>query len=359
MRLFFLVCLFFSLYPPAAQSQNEQQTGYADLVINGSTSWLLTRAGSLEQANLRTMQATVIAPPQAPRLVAIAKDTANKLVVADSAGQIWQRDEQTRQWSIVATCPHASPYALIVDRHNQYLIIHPLGIWTSDTRGNYFPDDSLLLNKGVRGGMRTTRQWEEKPVWLLDRKDQLWLGFDYGEWGGLLFVFNTHRHQLVQPHPGDFDLAFNPIVSITQAGQSLYLAGSMRHMLTQSHIARVTKLTATTVFTSEPCWDHVAGRESALVHGQSISLLAFSPSDNQLYACIDGAIVKANVTNRSAHLDRWTQVIPNSPTASDRLVRMAFPPTGQLVLLYRNRGLGLFDGKTIRFVKPLTQPKNG
>ncbi len=352
MRVLFLVCLFFALYPSFAQSQNTPRTVYTDFVTSGSTIWLLTQTGSLEQADSRTMQSTVLPPPPAPHLVAIAKDTANALVVADSAGQIWQRDEQTRQWSVVATCPYASPYALVVDRHNQYLIVHPFGIWTSDTRYNHFPDDSLLLNKDVRGGMRTTREWEEKPVWLLDREDRLWLGFDYGEWGGLLFVFDTRRHQFVQPQPGDFDLAFNPIVSIMQAGRDLYLAGSMRHMITQSHIARVTQLTATTIFTSESCWDQTTGGESALVHGQSVSLLAFNPSDNQLYACIDGAIMKANGTNRSVPIDRWTQVIPRSPTDNDRLVRMAFTPTGQLALLYKNRGLRVFDGKTLRFMKP-------
>jgi hypothetical protein len=193
-------------------------------------------------------------------------------------------------------------------------------------------------------------------MWLLDKEDWLWLGFDYGEWGGLLFVFDTRRQQFVQPQPGDFDLAFNPIVSIIQAGQDLYLAGSMRHMLTQSHIARVTKLTATTVFTSESCWDRAAGEQPFLVYGQSVSLLAFSPGDNQLYACIDGAIVKTNVTNRSVPFDRWTQVIPRSSTDNDRLVRMALTPAGQLALLYRNRGLGMLDGKTIRFVKPTATP---
>ncbi len=345
MRVVVLVSLLLRCLPICAQ------TVYTDFVVNDSTGWLLTLAGGLEQVDLRTMQSTVLPLPPAPRLTAIANDTANNLVVADSV-QIWQRDKQTRQWSVVATCPYASPYALVVNRHNQYLIVHPFGIWTSDTRYNHFPDDSLLLNKTVRGGLRTTREWEEKPVWLLDKEDRLWLGFDYGEWGGLLFVFDTRRHQFVQPQPGDFDLAFNPIVSITQAGQDLYLAGSMRHMFTQSHIARVAKLTATTVFTSEPCWEHVIGRESALVYGKSVSLLAFSPGDNQLYACIDGAIMKANVTNQSAPIDRWTQVIPPNLTDNDRLVRMAFTPTGQLALLYKNRGLGLLDGKTIRFVKP-------
>lgn len=354
MRVVVLISLLLHCLPICAQR------GYADFVVSDSTGWLLTQAGGLEQVDIHTMQSTVLPLPPAPRLTAIAKDTANNLVVADSAGQLWRLNKQTRLWSVVATCPYASPYALIVDQHNQYLIVHPRGIWTADTHGNHFPDDSLLLNKGVRGGMRTTRSWEEKPVWLLDSEGRLWLGFDYGEWGGLLFIFDTRRQQFVQPQPGDFDLAFNPIVSITQAGRDLYLAGSMRHMHTDSHIARVTKLSATTVFTSESCWDHVVGRESALVYGQSVSLLAFNPVDNQLYAYIDGAIVKTSVTNQSATIDRWTQVIPRSSTDNDRVIRMAFTPTGQLALLYKNRGLGLVDGKAIRFVKPsVTSIKNG
>ncbi len=223
----------------------------------------------------------------------------------------------------------------------------------------FFPADSLFLNNQTR--IRSV--WPQRPsAYQIVQHNQLWIGFAYGEWGGDLFVFDIDSSRFLRLQPGDFQLTLNPIASISQDNKSVYISAGLAHFVTQGIIARFTDETGHTLFKSKPYWKPIGGGNSQLQQGEYIGPSAFNPRNNCLYFYSQNGIFRGNVSQNLSTIGKWIRVAqPNlSWTGGQRnalgpamnVQKMVFTDSGVLLFLTEHEGVGQFDGKTLRFMKP-------
>lgn len=132
-------------------------------------------------------------------------------------------------------------HRLAINSRNEVFAITSYGIHSMDTQQKFFPD-SLPNNPFV-----IPRFWYKPSCTLVDSADNLWIGFDYGEWGGNLISFNTITRKF---NPILFDsvlISLLPVMSVFAGeNKTIYATTGMMHftvsgaiLAIQNHKARV------------------------------------------------------------------------------------------------------------------------
>jgi hypothetical protein len=348
---------------------------YSDFAVDGGQVWLLTRSGTIFQADLSTGR--TIQPVAGPggRVMAMVKAPAGDLLVGDSVGNIYRLDQARQRWMPAGHCRRQLT-GLVVNSQQLLFALTPTGIVDLAHGTVYFPPESLFLNNQVHNKTR----WFAHPTYFLDRQDRLWIGFDHGEWGGDLFVFDTQTRQFLRPALANYAINMNPVQSFTEANQTVFMTTGVAHIsLIHSTIVRFdSALTVSTLFASENRWKRVYAPSIGLVDrpatrsdsvriltgGHYIGPMAHNAADSCLYFYSQLGLFKGNLhadlskeTNWQFVLKptfSWTGGRANAVGSPMNVTKMRVSPTGLLLLLTEQEGLGIVDvvTKQIRFIPP-------
>ena len=113
----------------------------------------------------------------------------------------------------------------------------------------YPPNKSLNKQFDYKG------KWFATPCFHMDKNDNIWIGFDYGEWGGDLAIFNTTLQKYEIPKINDFSIELSPVTSFFEDSTSVYISGGLSHMMSSSGlIAKFSDLNSNVIFKSESYW---------------------------------------------------------------------------------------------------------
>lgn len=371
-----LPCLFtvfiFTLVgqPLTSWSQEfSKQTGYKDFSINGKNILLLSKSGKLKLIKDVIHKQSLVLTIDAP-IVASAIDRQGNVVVGDTNHLIKSYNEQQKTWHIIGSYTDKLS-SIVFDKLNQCFLITNKGIVDFQSNTVYFPDSSFSKNKQIR----YTGGWFDSPVYFLDSQDKLWLGFDHGEWGGNVFVFDTRKRVFSKMQTEGTEMTMNPVNGFCEDQQNVYMSGGLSHiMLTHGSIYRFTNEIATPVLLSKDketpmevlVDDPLTGKKSKQIwttwkEGHRIEPSAYNPTNNCLYFYSQFGIFKAKLGTNLADIKNWQKVFEPKLqwTGGSRyavgpamnVLKMQFTTGGTLLFLTEHNGLGVFDGKNLRFIK--------
>ncbi|AKD56680.1 hypothetical protein [Spirosoma radiotolerans] len=367
-----LTALIFILVgqPVTAWSQViSAQTGYKDFSINGKTILLQSKSGKLKLIKGVTNKQPLVLTTDAP-IVASAIDREGNIVVGDTNHFIKSFDEHQKTWHTIGSYTDKLS-SIVFDKKNQCFLITNKGIVDFQSNTLYFPDSSFSQNKQIR----YTGSWFDSPVCFLDSRDKLWLGFDQGEWGGNVYVFNTQERAFIRLNTKEADMELNPVNGFCEDQQNVYMSGGLSHiMLTHGSIYRFTNEIATPVLLSKDketpmeflMNDPLTGKKSKQIGitwkgGHRIGPSAYNPTNNCLYFYSQFGIFNAKLGTNLADIKKWQKVFEPKLqwTGGSRyaagpamnVLKMQFTADGTLLFLTEHNGLGVFDGKSLRFIQ--------
>lgn len=299
------------------------------------------------------------------RAVAIAKDSKGSLVAADAKQQIKWFDDKSQRWTNAKTY-EGELVGLVFTSQNRCLAITRQGIFDTDTRRMHFPDSSLYLNNQIRN----KRVWFGTPTYLIDKQDRIWVGFDYGEWGGDVFAYDSDRMRYIPLTINSVNMNKNPVYAFCEDQQSVYMAGGLGHMfMTHGSILTFTNATAWLLLQSLdlPQKDtiQIMGKTQIVTRhqgGEQIGPIAFVPATNCLYYYSQSGLHKGVIGTDLSDIRNWPVILnpplrreggrSNAVGSTISVLKMQSAPDGSLLMLTQHEGLGIYDGKRIRFVKP-------
>jgi len=343
-RLFTLVLLMLvTSDKPYAQNSIR----YTDLVIAGNKAWILTKTGRLRVIDLQRTVSHDLSIPDDGNIVALAKDRQSNIVIGTRGKYIRAYDSTRRSWKTLGTYS-GSLYFIVFDSRNNCYLITSAGVVDLYQHKTYWPDSTL----------NTTFSRLDIKVQLLsalymDAQDNLWLGFDHGEWGGDLFVFDTHLKLFHLPRFNAYDL--DPVRSIFSDGLWTYVSMGLCHFSTSGNIFRLRYYCSTNIFKSS-----TERAKDSIVYGQYIGPAAFNPGDHCLYFYSQDGIFRGDPGGDLSKLEKWEKMAeprllwshgqPMAVGSPMNVRKMFFTDDGRLIFLTQLNGIGMMTGRTISFI---------
>lgn len=373
MKAFFSALILLFLFfkgPGNVCGQNVSRPGgYKDFSLAGKNLLLLTKSGQLELLNNLTAKHGLPVKTDAP-VVAATIDCEGTIVIGDTNHLIQAYDSRRKAWRVLSTYTDKLT-GILFNSQNQLFLITNKGIIDAQTHTTYFPDSSFYTNSQIR----YTRGWFYPPVSFLDYQDNLWLGFDHGEWGGDVFAFDTHQRVFRQLQTEQNKMTTSPVNGFCDDRQHVYMSGGLSHIfLTHGSISRFSNGRATPVLQSKDketpvetiMEDPRTGKKEkkrliTWKGGHRIGPMAYNPTNKCLYFYSQFGIFKGSPKADLADINQWQRILklnltwtagsPNAVGPSMNVLKMQFTPNGTLLFLTEHNGLGIYTGKNLRFIE--------
>ncbi|UOQ77333.1 hypothetical protein MUN84_00980 [Hymenobacter sp. 5516J-16] len=315
--------------------------GYKDVVALDSTLWAVDASGHLASftsaGEERPLSTTLKVP-----ITSIHATGKDELLVV--CGQdIYLLNSKTQACTYEAKLPPKTVF-IARDNRKQIWAATETGLLNVATNQSFVPDSTL----------NHYYKWRPQPsAALLDSYNILWIGFDMGEWGGNLQVFDTNLQRFVPVDFADTLGRLCPVNSFCEAKTQMYLSGAVAHGSNSSCITRFDKLQAKRVFNSS--WrENYRTMVFGDPGGEYISTIAYSPTENRLYYNSQNGIYRAPINMELHQQDAWQLVCaPMSSWPTDRrqhVSKMVFTSDNKLVLLVENNALGIWDGRILTLI---------
>ncbi len=322
---------------------------YRDFVIVGQQIWAVTKTGKLRVLDISTGEPIGDIPKIDSPIIAIGKDRNSNIALAYD-GKISIYDRKMKTWSVQGRVENQL-LGIVFNGAGSCFLLTNKGIEDLGSRTFYFPDSSLNKQIHYQGN------WFRDPVYYLDRDDNIWVGFGYGEWGGDLFVFSTTSKKFIVPSMGRYELDLNPIKSIFSDGSAVYLSSGMDHFDFSGSIVRFDGFSATPLFITEL---H-RGKDSAVVNGEYIGPAAFDSDDHCIYFYSQHGIFKGNTANDLSDIEKWQKVAspkltwsygqPDAVGYKMNVLKMEFADDNALVFLTQANGIGILKNGKIAIIE--------
>ncbi|WP_040005796.1 hypothetical protein [Fibrisoma limi] len=350
--VFLVVCL--AVHTSFGQSTSTIK----DFCIDKNRIWILTSNGSIQQLDPKTRQtlAEEIIDEQESALQSLTLDQAGALIVTDDQQRIRRYNPAKKNWQLVATSPHKL-FGVTFNRQNRCFLLTNKGIVDPNTQTTFFPDTSFYLNHQIR----YKNGWFEKPTFFMDRRDNLWVGFAYGEWGGDLFIFDTKQLKFIRPQLADFKIELNCIQSICEDDTSVFVSAGMSHFTARGGLLQFNKVDGGILLKSDSYWKKISSNRSQLTNGEYIGPVAINPTNNHLYFYSQNGIFQGDLTKDLSTIENWQNLVKptltwtagqkNAVGPAMNVLKMQFTNSGTLVFLTEHDGIGLYDKAGLTLVR--------
>lgn len=363
------ISLCFAEFPAHSQSAARDKAGYRDFVLDGKKIWLLTNSGKLKVVDWASVKIIESEIRTDTSVVAVAKDRAGSIIISDASNKIRQFDKINRRWLPLSQYD-GKLTGIVFDAKNQCYAITDSGIVNTNKHERFFPDSTFRLNKQIKN----TGRWFDIPAYYMDKDNRIWVGFDYGEWGGNVFCFDSRNTSFVKLTIDSVQMNTNPVSSFCEDANSVYMSGGVTHIfLTHSSILKFKNETASPIFLSKdremaekgtfkgPDGKKKTETWTTMKGGHRIGPAAYNPRNKALYFYSQYGIFKGNLTNNLATIENWSIVLKpklewtggrsNAVGPTMNVSKMQFSPNGTLFFLSEHNGLGIYDGKALRFIR--------
>src|SRR6185437_8474219 len=244
-------------------------------------------------------------------------------------------------------------YDIVFNSAGEGYLVTDKGIDDLTTGKLFLPDTTFRLNHQIHG-------WSTPSAVFMDRNDNIWLGFGFGEWGGELFIFNTAVKKFIKPVLKGFKITLNPIKSIFDAPNGVYISCGMDHMETSGCIMQFKNFKCYPIFDSETHFVNGADISQKPFEGEYIGPATYNKKDSCIYFYSQNGLFKGNADKDLSQINNWTKIAspklhwtngqPDAVGSPMNVLKMAFAENGKLFLVAPNDGIGVYDGKTFHLL---------
>jgi hypothetical protein len=217
---------------------------HIDIIVAQNYIWRLTAAGKLKLYNVSDGKAADNKVSNSAKIIMLVKDAAGVPVIADKKHDIKRYHAAGNDWETIGRYD-SSLFGIVFDSRNQCYIITAKGIQDLATGKYYFTDHSNNFERTI------LTRWAEPSAYYIDRNDNIWVGFDYGEWGADLLVFNTINKEFVKPDFQKVKITYYPVQSFFEDSVSVYVSTSLMHMDISGALIKFEDLKGSYVIKSE------------------------------------------------------------------------------------------------------------
>ncbi|ARK13361.2 hypothetical protein A6C57_25155 [Fibrella sp. ES10-3-2-2] len=349
-----------------AANQSKAGSRYKDFVITDTIIWGLTTSGTLRPFTKADGKPAAKEVVNQSKIIAIGKDKAGHLVIADSSKAIKYYDEKQRTWQLIANYTFTF-YGLVFTTDNRCFAITDQGIEDVKTHKLYFAE------KNVNNQIKQQTKWRLPACQYIDRHDNIWIGFGFGEWGGEVFIFDTATKTFVAPTSNsdqpDRLAGLSGVKSFFEDSTAVYLTASTQHMMmTGGSIVKFDKFKATTLLTSRSRWsepkpDQVAGKLMQLQHmiaGEYIGPATYNWFNNSIYFYSQHGFFRGNKSKNLSDLKNWELLVkpelqwqsgqPDAVGSPMNVLKIEILAENTFIFLSQNDGIGYVYGNTINML---------
>jgi hypothetical protein len=348
-----ILSLFFVVAQGFAQSKkNTSLQDYKDFVLDGDRVWALTKSGNFNIFDINTGNETEQHIYNGSDIAVVARDANGSIVIANNNHHIKGYLPETKSWLDVATFK-GTPLNLMFNSRNEAFLVTDQGVVDLSNNRVFKPEmDSMSF------GMKISSEgWATGPsACLMDSKNNIWLGFNFGEWGGDLYVFNTNNKQLRSLSTDSSRVSYAPVHAVFEAGSRIYVTAGSSHLGGYSgRIAVFENYCGKKVFNS-----FQTGSGMNVTEGVYVGAGAYNLQDNNIYFYSQKGLFKGELSTDLSKIEYWEKVFNQDLLTSkcrDNVYervdvrKMGFSKSGNLIFLSKNNRIGIYNGKTIKLLQ--------
>jgi hypothetical protein len=202
--------------------------------------------------------------------------------------------------------------------------------------------------------------WGKPACYFIDKEDNIWIGFGYGEWGGNLFVFKTSDKRFLTASLDGFEFELSPVKSFFEDSSSVYLSSGLQHMMTSGAIVRFDNFKATTILNSDSHWNNRETRDS-MIEGEYIGPATFNNFNNSIYFYSQNGIFRGAKSKDLSKIGNWTLVVkpnlhwksgqPDAVGSPMNVLKISIIDGSKFIFLSQSDGIGFYDGEKLTMIK--------
>ena len=322
-----------------------------DIIVIKNHIWVFDESGRIEvyTANGTKVSVASLSDIRAQLITAAGND-----VVAQVGTKIQRWSSQDSTWHIVGKLS-ADAFALIITSKQLVFAITDKGILDVASGKNYLPD------KSPNDQLDTIENLGKSSACFLDKEDNIWLGFGYGEWGGNIFAFDTQRGKFAALKFNSFRINLHPIKSFFQLNSGVGTSSGLQHMSNSGAITEFKNQSAQLIYDSWHDRDTSATKQPFFSNATPyIGPAVYEPGSNNLYVYSNLGVYKGQYGTDLSRFTAWEKVFqpklhwrngqPDAVGSPMNMLKMLSLGNGKLVLLTQNDGVGLWDGKTFNLL---------
>ena len=205
----------------------------------------------------------------------------------------------------------------------------------------------------------------------LDKGGNIWVGFDYGEWGGELIVLNTANRSFEKIELGEIDLNLCHIDNLTQTNSGVLLSYGKGHG-SSGGLVHFKNLKPDMILESKDSliqFIHNGKQAERWDLGFEIGPVTYSPLNNKIYFYSNGRILSGELTQGLPNESYWKEEFTfydfiehgigelDTIFGEERfypnimIIKLALLDTGNYVFLTMNDGIGMIQNGSLTMYK--------
>ena len=344
--------LFLTLFSSICWSYG--QTQFEDVLIHENEIWALTSKGSVNIFGTSDGKKIEKELGLKTTVIALAKDKNGKIVIVDGNNII--RRYEGGDWKDIGQSG-STVSGLVFDNNNRGFTIGESGVTDIRNGQIYFSNETL------NSQIQYKNSWSKKSRFMIDKRDNIWIGFGYGEWGGNMFIFNTDQRQFIKPNIDSFKMELLPIKSFFEDSINVYLSAGLQHMTTSGAIIQFENFKAKILFKSESHWGSPDKKGAQYMEsGQYIGPGGFNPFNHCIYFYSQFGIYKGEPKKDLSKIENWDLILkprlkwtsgqPDAVGSPMNVSKLVFIDKDRFIFVSQNDGIGFFDGNALKMIEP-------
>jgi hypothetical protein len=333
------------------KEKNSSNYNYKDFIIENNRIWGLTSVGTIQLFSAINGDQILFSPQNDSAILMLTMDRKGAIVIGDKSNSIKRYQKESNSWQKVLSV--ASPLlGITFDSKNNYYLITGKGIFDVASKIYVYPDSTL--NHQIRHEVG----WLRVPTYFTDKKDNIWIGFGHGEWGGELFIFSTVERKFITPDLDGFKIELNPIKSIFESDDHVFVTSGLMHFSTSGSIVQFDNYKAQIIFESPYQRKNPHGSAPYdIVGGEYIGPGTYNANDSCIYFYSQNGVFKGSPRRDLSNIAYWTKVFEpqlhwsnvqqNAVGSPMNVLKLEFSSENKLVFVSQYDGIGIYDGKTL------------
>ncbi len=330
-----------------------------DCFVNSKYIWILRQDGVIIRINPETH---IISDSMVfnKKIVSIGKSKTDTIYAADEDGGIFRIFDNRDTNFLWSTGESVQSFIFSMDK--RCFLITDKGIFEPEFSKRLYYENAYSNGFIWR---RNLRKWHPSTL-LINSKDDIWLGFSGGEWGGDIIIFSTNELRYKKFRDEYKEHCYlRPVRSFLEIDSNMHASTSLQHMsIITSSIIRLND-TCKYIFESpsgEDGSENLFNKEELYI-GPSI----FNKTDSSIYFYSQFGIFKGNINNNLNKLENWQRKLetkfmwnygmPDAVGYGMNVSKMFFE-NNKLFLLSPNNGILIWDGKQSVLLKTTYKPED-